>query len=188
MKKLVTAILIIVCVCLILTSCNFHYEENGLDNFETSDSSLGICKGLIPDDFIELFPYTDGNYFFSTSEKTPFSGYCDKALIYLKFDDEYTNAKKYVFESLDLSPEPVAEYNGYYFYDNETPANLGNSHLSNSNFPLTCNRFAYNDNISTLVFIGFDVGVDLENEVIEVSDDWGAFLEEYYGEWYDFSQ
>ena len=186
MKKIAIVLLF---VCLFLTSCGFQHEERGLENFDKIDSDVSLCQNLIPDDFISLYNYIDGDYYFSTSEKAPFYKVCDKALIYLAYDEiTYELAKKYAMDHLNLSESSVEIYNEYYFYDNHTPEKNGRTHLSNENYPYAIIRFAYNDSNHTLIFIGFTVSVELYDEVDEIADDWGAFLDRYYGDWYDFSQ
>ena len=183
MKKVFLMIMLTALLC----SCSYHYTDRGLENFSVNDSSVGLCRGLLPDDFMDEFSYANGDYFYSANEESAISFCEEKVLIYLQYDNiVYQNAKKHAMDNLMLS-ESVAIYNGYFFYNNDTPASLGNDHLDSKNYPYEFVRFAYNDNNNTLIFMGFSVTADLQSEVDEVADDWGAFLEKYYGEWYSFS-
>ena len=176
MKKIIIFILF---VCLFFNSCGYHHEVQGLENFDVNESDVELCQGLIPDNFIETFTYKDGNYFFSTSEKAPAFVVCERVFLYLQYDDDiYLKAKQYAMEELALSDDMVVQYNNYMFYDNNVNSNR---------FPYRFKRFAYNDSNNTLIFIGFDVSVELYSEVDEAINDWGIFLEKYYGEFYTFS-
>ena len=107
----------------------------------------------------------------------------DKSLLYLKYDSEtYSEAKAYTLEQLKLSEQIVDIYNNYYFFENLT----SRSTCLKDNFPYSFVRFAYNDTNNTLVFIGFYSGSGEKAKI--TADDWGGFLEEYYGDWYDFSE
>ena len=61
--------------------------------------------------------------------------------------------------------------------------------LNSENYPYNFLSFSYNDSLNTLVFFGMYVGHgdSLRAEIDAVADDWPAFLEKYYGEWYSFS-
>ena len=179
MKKVIAIILIICFTCLFLSSCGSNYVIQGLENFSVNTSSVGLCDGLIPDNFIEMFTYKDGNYFLSMSEKMPGFEVCERAFMYLQYDDDvYLMAKQYAMENLALSDDMAVQHNDYIFYDNDVDSNK---------FPYSFKRFAYNDSNNTLIFIGFDVSMELYSDVDEAIGDWGGFLEKYYGEFYTFS-
>ena len=72
MKKLLSFLLIVICILTFFTSCGYSNTIEGIENFSALDSDVSICWQLIPTDFIEKFEYIDGNYHFSTSEKYPF--------------------------------------------------------------------------------------------------------------------
>lgn len=181
-------IIIILLISLFLNSCALHYTKQGLEEFSADASDYGLCRGLIPENFIEKFSYVKGDFFIAFSEKAPFIATCERVLLYLKYtDDVYLDAKKYAMENLILSENCVAVFENYIFYNNITPVNFEQDHLDGSRFPRSFVRFAYNDENNTLLFIGFDVSMELYDEVDSLANDWGAFLEKYYGEFYDFS-
>lgn len=177
-------------------------EVRGLDNFEQGLSSNRTTYTLIPErvfidnddyDYAPIFPYDNGDFFYFFSEnyneEKKRTEVFDKTLLYLQYDKEfYQIAKECLMErALRLSEEPVEVYNDYIFYDNNSPTNFslrGSPPLNNDYAPYEFVRFAYNDSNRTIVCIGFYTR-NVE-EVAEVADDWGAFLERYFGEWYSF--
>ena len=174
---------------LFLSSCGiFNVENHGLENFSVNDESGSLCSYIIPEGFIDMFPYESGDYHYSSECVTLGIAVCDRAILYFNYDDEtYLQAKEYAMEHLDLSSETVASYNNYSFYNNDTPANNGVSHLSSEEYPYDFVRFAYNDEKKCLIFLGFSVSMELYDEVDGVSSDWGVFLDKYFSEYYDFS-
>ena len=187
MKKFYAICLVCSLLLLNLISCSYHYEKKGLDNFSANDSDYGICGDLIPPELIDKYNYEKGDYFFITKEKAPFIPEYDKCLLYLVYDDNtYSEAKKYTMEQLILSDQAVEVHNNYYFFENWTPAETGDTFLKD-NFPHEFVRFAYNDTNNTLIFIGLFMPETSNKTTDQTSTDWSSFLEQYYGEWYDFS-
>ena len=176
--------LILVVFCLFLTACvqSDPLEKDDLQDFSPTWSNYQVTSNIIPENFINAFDYIDGYCCHFCYGKSFFSlEVSDRALLFFKYDDEtYQQAKNYVFESLELSISPVEEYNGYVFYDNYTGS------LSND-FPYSFMRFAYNDSNNTLIFIGCYMSIGFDDNIDELSQNWGAFLNEFYGQWYDFS-
>ena len=171
---------IILSLCFLLTSCSRTIEIRGLEKFDKANSTHSLCQNLLPDDMINKFSYQSGDYFYLEVAPEGFGSIYDKALLYLTYDKTiYPAAKQYAMEQLDLSEEIVEEYNCFVFYDNQNP------YVDIS--PYEFNRFAYNDETNTLLFIGFYASMEFHDEVDAYANDWGAFLENYYGEFYDFS-
>ncbi len=52
-------------------------------------------------------------------------------------------------------------------------------------YPSWFNMFAYNDQKETLVFMGFYC-TDKDYNIAGKVKNWGAFLDEFYGEFFDF--
>ena len=75
-------------------------------------------------------------------------------------------------------------YNDYIFYEN--------SHYIQTmgrRFPEDFTMACYNDKKCTLVFIGFNASVDSDQTYIDkINNDFGAFINAYYGEYHDFNQ
>ena len=177
MKKIVVAILTML-VCLSFCSCT-SFEKHGIEKYSPANSDVEITVFLPEDDFLTEYEYIEGDYHFYRYEEILFAPELERTILYLKYDDNtYQDAKKCVMENDYLSDNSVEEYNGYVFYNVD--------YNDRGYHPWEFRRFAYKDANNTLLFIGFYECADYPN----VSDfnDWGAFLEEYYGEWYDFSQ
>ena len=126
------------------------------------------------------FEYINADYHWICDE--PFIGYrvCERAIFYFQYDENvYEEAKRYTLENMMLSDTVTEVYGNYIFYDNLK---------GNDDFPNKFWRVAYNDNNHTLVFVAFYVSVELYDEAKLAEEDWGAFLEKYYSEWYSFEE
>lgn len=92
-------------------------------------------------------------------------------------------AKEYATENLELSEDTVEIYNNYHFYNN-----IGSNMLFLvDNYPKAFVRFCYNDANKTLIFLGLYTSGTYLQTANELSGDWEAFLNEFYGHCYDFS-
>ena len=109
-----------------LTSCSgMQYKVSGIENFSPGLSQCELTVPIIPEDFLELYPYKDGGfeYLDYQCDLTP-STYSDwyayeVALLYMVYDSEtYIQAKQYALEILTLDTEDEQEYCGYYFLPN----------------------------------------------------------------------
>lgn len=179
-RKAVLALILI--VILSLTSCG-SMQKQGLDKFSHNDSNMSLTLNLIPENFIDDFEYVNGDYYYDDHAPIPFYKVTERVFLFLKYEESiYNEAKSYAMEKLSLSETATECYNEYIFFENY-------SEFQNLNdYPYTFIRFAYNDTKHTLIFLAFDVSAELHDEVDQYSNDWGAFLDRYYGEWYDFSQ
>ena len=190
MKRI--ALIILSLIFVLLSSCKprTFNPEKGLENFSVNDSESSLCCCIMPENFIDNYDYEDGDYYFSSLGFIYKENYIDRVLIYLKYDNKtYLDAKADSTEKLILSDEQIGECNGYKFFLNESPSICACDFLDGKYFPQKFLSFGYNDENNTLVFIGFYVVYpEVEADVAElVADDWPAFLEKYYGEWYFFS-
>lgn len=204
-----TFIFLLLC-CIMMSSCqskdtNELKGERGIENYSEHNqgSSNDITCFLLPDEmfftskkepdgaFLNKFAYREGNFFWLTTGSVLNNTEMDRSLIFLKYEENvYWEAKAYAFDNLILSEEPICEENGYKHFLNKTPSILRDDslhHLSGKNFPHDFLTFSYNDEQMILVFLGFSVCSKHYGEVESVADDWPAFLEKYYGEWYSFS-
>ena len=175
MKKIVTIIFIVFCLCLNSCGLSDPYEISGLENYNPHNSEYGTSDGIITDDFINKFDYISGNYHYVEADNfSLFRPVLDRSIIYLSYDSAvYADAKQYAMNNMSLSDDIVEECNGYVFYDNYVDEDFS--------FPRNFKRFAYNDTHNTLIFIGFFTGEDFD------LTDWEEFLEKHYGDWYNFS-
>ena len=194
----------IVCLlaCLLLlsmTSCSVLFPNSplfssditfsGLDEFDTTTSSLSLTTYLIPEDLLTKYAYTEGDYhYFDNAYLT--EAFMEKAFLYLAYDESvYAEAKQYCLDTFkNLSAENVKEYNGYIFTENLERAiaceEMENGR--NKEYPHTFVMFGYNDSLCRLVFIGFACGDDHNEKAALADTDFGTFLNEFYGEYYDF--
>jgi hypothetical protein len=188
MKKVVLIILLVALILLSSCAPRTFNPEKGLENFDKNDSEFSLCQYIMPDGFIEKYDYKDGNYY-SIETGSIYNGTTvDRAFIYIQYDAEiYDDAKICAIENLSLSNEAIHEYNGYYFFLNHSSSVDDIDYLDGRNFPYKFLSFAYNDSTNTLVFFGLYISSELKNQTIEEAEDWPAFLEKYYGEWYSFS-
>ena len=93
---------------------------------------------------------------------------------------EYEQAKEYCLKNMSLSDSSILEYNGYTFIQN-TAEN------TNHGFPYWFQMFAYNDNTGTLVFLGIYLDGYSAEDAQEVRNHWGAFVEKYFSDDFDWS-
>ncbi len=182
MKK--TYLLIIAILILsssVFSSCGLFKKEeiivkDGIETFAKETSSVSLNQWILPSvEFIDEFVYIDMDYHY----KSVYTGlfYTDgaeRSIIYAKYDEAiYSQAKQYCFDEMELSNENIIEYNGYRFIQNIKAL---------KDFPSWFNMFAYNDDLNSLVFLGYYTTDDAE----EITYNWGEFLIEQFGEWYSF--
>ena len=185
MKKILSVILIVVCV-LSLVSC-WEKTYRGIDEFSQGNSDFTLCHGLIPKDFLKTYDnYVDGDYFFYSNNNYINLG-IDKTLMYLVYEkDVYEEAKQYLFDNADLDIDNKRELNGYVFYENLSYAKYVkaiNEELDT--FPYQYNMVAISDEKNTIIFMGIYTGSSYEN--IELGNtDFAKYLEVFYGEYYSF--
>ena len=204
-KKLISIAIIFSCF-FTLQSCNGNLlgvdnnREVGLENFDVNASDFEVTYYVLPDlefmvnddepdgSFIKEFDYVEGNYWRRVYGGILAPDYQEYLLVYIKYDAEnYIDAKTYAIENSIFSEEQIFEYNGYVFYFNDTPTKKDHF-LNSNNYPYSFLVFSYNDDLNTLVFFGmYASGKSVKSEIDIVSNDWPAFLEKYYGEWYSFS-
>ena len=188
MKRFNTIVpLLVVLLIFTLVSCS-PVQITGLKQWNFTDSSTSLTKYLFPDeDFLSCFEYLDGDYHYFDNCK-PWD-HLEVAIAFTEYEDEvYLKAKQYCFDNMLLSEYNRIEYNGYVFVETlELPRDY--KHLEdgkNTNYPYHMNMFAYNDSLNRLVFLGFYCSVEGEDKADIIKTDFGAFLETYYSEYYDF--
>ena len=182
MKKVIFIVLLVLVFCISFNSCCCPntYQISGLKNFHPHNSEFGTSDKIIPENFIDKYNYIHGDYHYIEEGMSIFEHTVDRSIIYLSYNDAvYLDAKQYAMDNLDLSENVVEEYNGYIFYDN---------YADDFSYPHNFKRFAYNDDNNTLIFIGCYISLDLNEEVNEIADNWGTFLDKYYGEYYSFHE
>jgi len=201
MKRLVSIILIMMC-CLFVVGCYQDLEKNSLDEYvlQINQNKIGFSSVEIdhPDyflpslTFIQDYDYIDGKYYWR--EDDPLRGLFttnvnpEISFLCLQYDETtYNNAKEFMLEKIGPYNNKFYKYTNYVFYEN---SNFINLHYRD--FPEWFTMACYNDVNYTLIFIGFDSGTlagpsCLDKKYLEnMEDNWISFLEQYYGECYDF--
>jgi len=182
----IIAIIFVLILCLSLCSCWSVYVQ-GIDKFSTEVSTVSLTRYIMPEDFLEKFDYIQGDYFYS--DESNLKEHYERALIYVEYEEIiYDHAKQYVIENLKLSEDQVYTSNSYIFYENNTAEDDGLDFLSNDMFPCVWMSVAFNDELHRIVFIGFTADDELGDEVETFTNDYGVFLNEYFKEFYDFSE
>ena len=194
MKKLLSLLVLIIILCCLI-SCNIEFSSNklsGIDSYNVANSSVSICYELLPsDDFLELFSYIDGDYYYVNNAVNFFSTGDEQAIMYLIYEEDiYESAKEFTFQNMYFLENHKYSYNGDEFMvnvcrkmDGRDP-NIVNGELD----PYWFNMIAFNDEKNTIVFLGFYMPKNLATPEIEqllTFEDMGAFLKEYFS-FYDF--
>ena len=195
MKKIISFILII-CMSLSLTSCYQDLERNSLEEYiaQIKRSGLGFSSLEIdhPDyflpniSFIEDYEYLEGSFFEYEDDVwkelfAPKDVFPDIVILALKYDEStYDEAKQTMLDEIKPHDNEVFQYNDYTFYVNHWKQYFP------ENFTMAC----YNDENCTLIFMGFHSSYPrLDEKYLEdIEGNWEAFVDQYYGAYYDFSQ
>ena len=204
MKKIISVILVIF-MSISLTSCYNDLQRNSLEEYianinqhELGFSSVEIDKPqyFLPNiSFLEDYEYLEGTYFwreddvwrevFDQENVFPYI-----ALLTLKYDEStYEEAKQVMLEEIKPYNDKYYYYNEYNFYVNSNHRDIVMD--GKSRFPIEFTMACYNDENHTLIFMGFFISLThcLEDEYLEdIEGNWEAFVDQYYGAYYDFSQ
>ena len=199
MKKVSICILLSV-VLFVLSGCSYVIEYDSLDEYKEfikkngighSDMGLDSPEYFLPSDtFLEDYEYLEGNYYFY--ENGLFNNmdqFPDRTLITLKYDNEkYYEAKEGVLKNFPQYGECFYTYNNYQFYFNK---NFIDRHYDEHPpeifhwFTMAC----YNDENNMVCFLGFNKTYFKDDKYLnDLDNNWEAFIDEYYGEYFDFSK
>ena len=189
MKKILLTVIAL--FSFFLTSCGL--ELHGLKEYNPNNSSVSLSKKLLPNEqFVDLFEYENGDYFYFDSGLELFPEHAlERELLYLQYSEQaYINAKEYTINNIDISKKNHFSYNGYEFFENIEYANYNeivDNDGENKYFPQEFNMYAYNDEKRTLVFLGFYVykPSTKDTELLKF-DNIGDFLKEYFS-FYNFT-
>lgn len=195
MKSMFTrfgACLMAVMLLLSMTACSFlspnEIHDTGLDSFSVDASERGITVCLLPaEDFMEKYAHGSGDYHYFDNcfmnEQALETGF-----VYLEYEETvYAEAKQYCLDNMKLSAVNTKEYHGYIFAENEAlTQELKSEDGKDLNYPRYFSMFGYNDSLNRLVFISIFCGDDHAEKAALADSDFGAFLKEFYGEYYDF--
>ena len=196
-KKLLLVVCAALMICL-LAGCQETVRIDGLDRFHKEQSDLEVTLKLLPsDNFLDRFSYINGDYHYKLVAKSYISPEtCEQAIVVLEYDQEtYQRAKNHCLKVMRLSDTNKKELNGYQFIQNicmpigyaESSTLYLESPESNPySYPEWFNMLCYNDEKQLLIFLGFQCSSVMDDAIPEKMENWGAFLDEFYGEFFDF--
>ena len=166
----------------------------GVDKHGFSSLNIDDPNYFLPSaSFLTDYEYLEGMYFlrdeeswrewFDLEEDIP-----EIAILTLKYDEStYEEAKKTMLEEIKPYDDKFYYYNDYNFY-------INSNHLDividgETRFPQSFTMACYHDKNHTLIFIGFYAGSNLDKKYLEdIEGNWTAFVDQYFGAYYDFSQ
>ena len=178
-------------------------SEEGLYRWQTSRAEEGTVS-IWPDskrEFFTAYPYEDGNY-----HDAEYSSWFEKnrtarTFVWLTYSDPdvYAGAKTSHMETHIADPDLFKriEAYGFTFYVYDTFKEYEHKRIGKpsftgnyvSLFPEQFSAFGYNDEAGTLVFLRFWGYGKKESPYIERGNtDFGAFLDHYFGEWFDWER
>lgn len=187
-----------------LSSCYQDLEEESLTDYiiyinrnEHGYSSVEIDHPdyFLPSlTFIQDYKYIDGKYYWH--EDDPLRGLFttnvnpEISILCLQYEEIiYYKAKEFMLEKISPYSDNFYEYKNYVFYEN---SNFINLHYRD--FPEWFTMACYNDINYTLIFIGFYSGTLAgpscldEKYINNFDENFTSFIDQYYGEYYDFSK
>ncbi len=186
-----------------LTSCCYKTEYNSLEEYKKKINETGLGYSSFELDkpeyflpgntFLEDFSYLNGEYFFY--EKSAFCDICgnekmpNRVLIALEYDTaSYYDAKEFVISNIPKYENYSYSYNNYYFYMNGKFM----ERFSDDELPEIPNWFtmvSYNDLNNMICFLGFHNSFpELPDKFLnDLQNNWQSFIEQYYGEFFNFN-
>ena len=174
------------CQCRFLTHTKTIYRE-GIENYDRSMSEMSLTWCLLPSvDYLEKYPFEDANYFYK-EDYNPyrFVSHIERTMIVCNYDESvYEEAKAFCLKEMDLSDSNRMEYNGYVYIENTRMTDL-------AKFPEWFNVVSFNDANHCIIFLGFtesDSFKGYEENMQLAQEDWGTFLVNNFGEFYDFNK
>ena len=113
MKRVFLVFLVAFLICSSV-SCESVATNSGIENFSIHDCSYGLNQYLIPEDFLNLFDYSDGGYDYYAGGGAYIYV---TTLLYMQYDeDTYHKAKEYVLDHLELIEKTEELYGDYMFF------------------------------------------------------------------------
>lgn len=190
MRRNTISIFIIILI-LLLTSCSRHsiYKEgfDALRSSGTAYSSFSLGANVINADFVDEFAYLDGNFYYEDTTSVIWPVGADRALVWLSYDEDiYTQAKErwlsaYLREESSSADQLIFGFQFYFYNIKRQSGGISGE------FPLWIAAFGYNDEERTLVSIGiYCDSTEEKDSVLLAGTDFGAFLEHFYGDWYEW--
>lgn len=186
-KLLYLTIIIASCFCVTACGCSpYEIYVEGIDNFSIADSSTSLNQRILPsEEFLETYEYISAEYFYRDTYKTPLSvESIEQSIVIVTYDsNNYELAKSFCFDSMELSDTNQCTYNNYVFVENVA---LFKARNEATDYPYWFNMFVYNDNEKCLLFMGYSASVIYHEQAGLATENWGEFLDKYYGDFYNF--
>lgn len=205
MKKDVNIILIVLYL-IGLSGCYQDLKKDSLDEYIIhinknehgySETEIDHPKYFLPTTtFLEDFLYLNGFYYWREDDplRGVFSSKVNPEISFLKLtyeENDYLEAKGEMLRNIESYNNKLYSYNEYIFYENTNFVNIKyeSSHLP-EHFTMAC----YNDYKFTLIFIGFcSITISArpcidEKYINNFDENFTSFIDQYYGEYYDFSK
>ena len=184
--KIITLLFSIV---LLFCSCGSEYSINGYENFETSHSHYELNNYILPTiNFADVFENIGVDYYYNEEYKAMHQ-FVERSFLAIHYEKEiYEKAKEYCLQNMQLSDCEYMEYNGYIFIENIELAVKQNRYENPGSFPHWFNMFAYNDNMSCLIFMGFFSPEYTPDDAEDIRDNWGQFIENHFSDNFDWKK
>ena len=205
MKKVIAIILLLVTLSILLTGCGV-VEINSLDRYKewVSETTFGFSeveidhpKWFLPSyTFLDDYIYIEGNFYYYSTEDLHFlinkDFMPDRSLLTLKYEESvYLQAKQCVLDNILVFEDKYYTYGNYQFYVNKNFMDKVNYTAPDRPLPERCTMVCYNDENNTICFLGFykRAAYQLSEKYInDLESNWTSFIDQYYGEYYDFSK
>ena len=205
MKKIVSIVLLLIMLCILLTGCGVS-EIKSLDRYKewVSETTFGFSeveidhpKWFLPSyTFLDDYIYIEGNFYYYSTEDLHFlidkDFMPDRSLLTLKYEaDIYLQAKQCVLNNIPVYENKYYNYGNYQFYVNKNFMDTFDYTAPARPIPEWCTMVCYNDENNTIGFLGFyksSYHQLPEKYINDLENNWTSFIDEYYGEYYDFSK
>ena len=170
-----------------VTGCT-EIEKSGFENYQKQTCSVGLTANMFPcDDFLSKFQFINGNYHYRDYDEWK-HGHA-KTLTYVQYTPEvYEEAKAFCMDYWTFCEKHRYEYNGFIFAEQlcyETQVSDGEYQVT-CRYPEILSMWCYNDDLYTLVFLGYYNGNPDNAERKLAETDFPQFLEKVYSEYYSF--
>ena len=196
-SKIFSVFFLIFALMFSFSSCAFDYEAHGFDDYlyEGNYNSTVEIDWFQYEHFdiatlVNDYSCVNADYYFTCTEDFWYYNCLHRAIYYFEYaeEQEYQAAKAYCTENLpDLGDEITEEYNGFQFYDffGNRPKDR---FYHGDNYPSAFKRFAFSDKEKAIVFLGVYTTDQHADEMAKDVQDWGAFLNKYFFEFYCFGE